>query len=280
MEIRDAQSVVMGQNVVIGGGWASGDTITNATVYVYDINRDNWAIHSIAPTYWSALTTYHSQLLLAGGKEVDSGSVTNFVYVFKNGQWRRSRPSMMLSCYGASAVSRERHLIVAGGIDLHDKATNTVNVFDGKSWTIAKSLPKKCRYMKSVLNNDAWYVCGGVGQGCEIYSASLQSIVDSTPGSQSKVWTKLPPTPHQYSSVAVVSQQLLAIGGGKPLTPAVHAFSPLSQSWLHVGDLPVPLGYTCSLTLPNGELMTLGGNYCDKVFIGQLKSKECDFCMC
>ena len=282
VKMYDVQSVLMGHNVIVGGGWTSAGSTADATVYIYDINRDYWGIHSIAPTYQSALTTYNSQLVLAGGIEVASGSVTNSVRVFENGEWCPSIPAMTVARWGASAVSRGQHLIVAGGVSTRTIGgyTDIVEVFDGRSWSTAQSLPQRCWYMQSVVYNDVWYVCGGGGQGCEVYSAPLQSIVESTRDTQSTVWTKLPPTPHGYSSITLFGQQLLTIGGGlSSPTSAVHAFSPHSQSWPHVGDLPVALHSTCSLTLPNGELMTLGGTtgtgYSDSVFIGQLRGKKC-----
>ena len=177
--------------------------------YIYDINRDYWGIHSIAPTYRSALTIYRSQLVLAGGMEVASGSVTNSVHVFENGEWSPSIPAMTLARRGASAVSRGQHLIVAGGDTYY--YTDIVEVFDGRSWFTAQSLPQKCGYMKSVVYNDVWYVCGGLEQGCEVYTAPLQFIVESTRDTQSTVWTKLPPTPHWYSSIAIFGQQRLTI---------------------------------------------------------------------
>ena len=288
VKIQDLQSVLMGHNVIVRGGLTPGDS-ADATVYIYDINRDYWGIHSIAPTYLSALTTYRSQLVLAGGREVASGSVTNSVRVFENGEWCPSIPAMTVARYGASAVSRGQHLIVAGGVrDSTDYTisytvggyTDIVEVFDGRSWSTAQSLPQGCAYMKSVVYNDVWYVCGGERQGCEVYSAPLRSIVESTRDTQSTVWNKLPPTPHPFSSIAIFGQQLVTIGGGGMLSPtsAVHAFSPRSQPWPHVRDLPVALHSTCSLTLPNGELMTLGGGtdtcqLSDRVFL--LRGKEC-----
>ena len=278
VKLSNAQSVLMGHNVIVGGRVTSGGPTADATVYIYDINRDYWGIHSIAPTYRSALTTYRSQLVLAGGVEVARYSDTNSVRVFENGEWCSSIPAMTVARHGASAVSRGQHLIVAGGVTIGGY-TDIVEVFDGRSWSTAQSLPQRCGYMKSVVYNDVWYVCGGLEQGCEVYSAPLQSIVESTRDTQSTVWTKLPPTPHMISSIAIFDQQLLTIGGGPP-TSAVHAFSPHSQSWPHVGDLPVVIHSTCSLTLPNGELMTLGGDtdmieFSDRVFIGQLRGMEC-----
>ena len=279
VKMKDVQSVLMGHNVIVGGGETPGDSTADATVYIYDITRDHWGIHSIAPTRWSALTTYRSQLVLAGGMEVARYSGTNSVHVFENGEWCPSIPAMTVARYGASAVSRGQYLIVAGGITIVGGYTDIVEVFDGRSWSTAQSLPRGCVYMKSVVYNDVWYVCGGAKQDCEVYSAPLQSIVESTLDTQSTVWTELPPTPHQRSSIALFSQKLLTIGGGLPPTSAVHAFSPHSKSWPHVGDLAVALYSTSSLTLPNGELMTLGGTtgkgYSDRIFIGQLKGKEC-----
>ena len=192
VKIQDLQSVLMGHNVIVGGGVTLGGRTADATVYEYDINRDFWGIHSIAPTYLSALTTYRSQLVLAGGMEVASDSVTNSVRVFENGEWCPSIPAMTVARYGASAVSRGQHLIVAGGCRTYRDYTDIVEVFDGRSWSTAQSLPQRCGYMKSVVYNDVWYVCGGIKQGREVYSAPLQSIVKSTRDTQSTVWTKLP----------------------------------------------------------------------------------------
>ena len=115
-----------------------------------------------------------------------------------------------------------------------------------------------------------------------MYSAPLQSIVESTKDFQSTVWTKLPPAPYMYSSIAMYGQQLLAIGGSD--TTAVHALSLHSQSWLHVADIPDALYSTCSITLPNGKLLTLGGytcktkgKYSDRVFIGKLEGMKWDY---
>ena len=223
---------MIGHKVILGiGTTADLDSTADATIYMYDINRDYWDVHSIAPTYLSALTTYQSQLVLAGGREVASDSVTNSVYLFENGEWCSSIPAMTVARSSASAVSSGQHLIVAGGyIDLDYEETDIVEVFDGHSWANAQPLPEACCDMKSVLYNDEWYVCGGEGQGNEVYSAPLQSVVKSIQSIQPTVWTKLPPAPHQYSSLAISRQWLLAVGGGWPPTSAVHAFSPHSQS--------------------------------------------------
>ena len=132
VKMHNAQSVLMGHNVIVWGGVASDGHTSDATVYIYDVNRDYWGIHSIASTRWSALTTYRSQLVLAGGWEVASDCLTNSVHVFENGEWCPSIPAMSVARHGASAVSRGQHLIVAGGGTIVGGYIGIVEVFDGR----------------------------------------------------------------------------------------------------------------------------------------------------
>ena len=57
------------------------------------------------------------------------------------------------------------------------------------------------------------------------------------------VWKTLPDTPLVESAAASLSGSLLAVGGWDdktPVSPAVHVFLPLTNSWVRVttGDLP------------------------------------------
>ena len=59
---------------------------------------------------------------------------------------------------------------------------------------------------------------GGMGQGKEVYYASLDSLVASCQPSEKplpSVWKRLPDVPHDYSSRTVVfGNRLIAVGGG------------------------------------------------------------------
>ena len=119
--------------------------------------------------------------------------------------------------------------------------------------------------MKSAVLNGHWYLMEGEGQRKEVYYASLDSLVASCRPSEKPlhfVWKILPDVPHDYSSTAVFGNRLIAVGGVGYLSLAsssIHAYSPHTQSWVHVGDMPDRLDSTCTAVLPTGELMVIGG---------------------
>ena len=56
----------------------------------------------------------------------------------------------------------------------------------------------------------------------------------------------------------------MAIGGQSryyagSVFSSIHAFSPATSSWIHVGDLPRPHTDCGAVTLPSGELFVVGG---------------------
>lgn len=248
-------------------------------ILVYDIRRDLWEIHSRSPTRSPALTTYHSQLVLIGGREIATHRATNIVFVWQEREWRPSLPPMTLARYRASAISSGSHIIVAGGLvtPTHSTVDSTghVEVFDGHFWMIVQSLPMACRCMKSALHNRMWCLGGGEEQGSEVFRATVQSIVDSTrQPTQPQVWTRLPPIPHQICGIASFGQQLVAIGG-RPDNTMISAYFPPNQSWVHVEDTPsfssLPPLSSCALALPTGGLMVVTES---GAWIGQLKGMK------
>ena len=141
--MRNAQAVVLNNKVYVGGGDIPyGATYTN--IYTYDHTMDTWETLQ-SPTRYSALTTYHNKLLLVGGREASTDQITNQLWVFEEGEqtWTQPLPPMPTRRCGASAVSTQDHLIVAGGYNVGGDL-NTVEVFDGQQWVTADPLPVSC----------------------------------------------------------------------------------------------------------------------------------------
>ena len=261
--MRDAQAVVLNNKVYVGGG-LTGDVTAAANVYTYDLTTDTWETLQ-SPTRFSALTTYHNKLLLAGGEETSTGQTTNQLWVFEEGEqtWTQPLPPMPVRRWRASAVSYQDYLIVAGGYNL-----NTVEVFDGHQWVTADLLPKRCYFMKSTSHDGHYYLMGGYDQGTSVFYTSLQSLVEkatqhppTSPSNtdQPSVWKTLTDTPHQHSSTTILGRALVAVGGW-PNQSSLHLYFPLTQSWLAAGEMPLEDIYgTCTVTLPTGETMVIGG---------------------
>ena len=261
MPMRDAQAVWLGDKLYVGGGW--GSRRDEARLYIHTPNANTWS-HINTPVYWFALITYHSQLVLVGGRElVEAGPVTNKLWTFTgHDQWRNTLPSMEIKRHRASAVEFADNILVAGGEDDNWRNVDIVEVYNGHHWAEAQFLPRSCYHTKSTVLNGHWYLMGGMVQGKDVYYASLDSLVASCRPSEKplpSVWKRLPDVPHVRSSTAVFGSRLIAVGGGYPPSSSIHAYSPHTQSWVHVGDMPAELVSTCTAVLPTGDLMVIGG---------------------
>ena len=259
VSVKNAQAVVLGNKVYIGGG--SMHPMLPPRLLVYDFTEDSWDIID-TPIQWYAFTTYHSKLVLVGGRDPITREATNELWVLdEQYHWTQPLPPMTIKRYKASAVSVGDHLIVAGGQGgSHDCPLDEVEMYDGRQWKKVESLPKPCWWMASTLHGGDWYLGGGMGQGSEVYCTSLESLmVTSERDGQTSVWKKLPDAPVKRFATVMFRDQLMTVGGGSPLDSALHAYSPNTNSWMHVGDLPVACHSTCTVVLPTGELLVVGG---------------------
>ena len=155
--MSDAQAVVLGDKVYIGGGDSTHHS--QAVLLIYDYSNDSWETLD-TPTVNYALTTYNSQLVLVGGRDPNSKHVTNQLWALdEQWQWTQSLPPMTTGRSWASAVSMDHYLIVAGGHDEH--ILDVVEVYDGQYWRKVQSIPKASCSMKSCLLKGIWYLAGG-----------------------------------------------------------------------------------------------------------------------
>ena len=253
-----AQAVVLKNNVYM-------DPRPSSRLLIYNINEDLWDILD-TPSEDYALTTYHFQLVLVGGVDPDSGKTTNQLWVLdEQDNWTQPLPPMITKRYQASAVSVDDHLIVAGGCGGGYAGTlKLVEVYDGHQWRQVQPLPRACSWMKSAVLEGNWYLAGGMGQDSKVYHTCLESLIASSyaeEAGQTSVWKKLPDAPPQWSTLAVLRNYLIAVGGGYKYssTAVMHAYFPSMNTWVHVEDIPIACHSPCTLVLPTRELLVVGG---------------------
>ena len=144
--------------------------------------------------------------------------------------------------------------------------------------------------MTSVTITDTWYQLGGTGTDRKrihtVQYAPLTTLVQKATSpthqsaSQISVWKTLPDTPLVGSAAASLSGNLIAVGGWDDKTPssqAVHAFFPLTNSWVRVttGDLPKPRYNCTAVQLSSNQLLVVDGcddqdTYTKTVFLGSI----------
>ena len=271
--ICDATAVWHEDKLYIGGGWTPGGLRCNARLYIYTPTNDTWDAPIDTPVFGFFLTTFHSQLVLIGGRifitENFEGEHTNKLWTLgEDGEWQETLPPMSIKRRNTCAVSYGDHLLVAGGWTLHG-SSNVVEVFNNINdhWTFAQPLPMSYYDLKCAILDQHWYLVGGKSgsladnvQEKAVHYASLESLITSSETSSS-VWKRLTDVPKTYSSPAVFGSRLIAIGGSgvSSCSSVIHAYSSHTKSWIHVGYMRFATSSTCSAVLPTGELMVVGG---------------------
>ena len=266
----DGHAVWLKDKVYIGGGEILGSRRSEARLYIYTPATDTWTTLN-TPVYHFGLTTYHSQLVLVGGREyvgenVFGRELTSKLWTLsEDGQWKKTLPPMPMPCRTyTSAVSHGDHLLVINDDYPHTNAY----VYNGHHWASAQCPPQQLRSIKSTVFNGHWYlmVRGGI-----IYSASLDSLLASCQPSEtsqpSSLWKRLPDTPSGSCFPTVFGNRLVVVGirsTDTSTTTSLHAYFPLTQSWLHMADAPIsfiPLNFfsPCAVPLPTNELMIVTG---------------------
>ena len=270
VSVFNAQAVVLKNKAYIGGG--SLYPGPSSRLLVYDFTKNSWDTLE-TPTDQYALATFHSQLVLVGGKYPDTEVATNQLWVLdEQDHWTQPFPPMKTERYRASAVSVGDHLIVAGGCSggvigggvigggvigggvIGDAvALDVVEVYDGHQWKQLRSLPRALWRLKSAVLGGNWYLAGETKQVCKVYYTSLESLIaTSQKAGQTSVWKNLPDAPLQWSTLAVFRNQLITLGPGRNYNSAVHAYN--TDSWVHVGDLPVACYFPCA-PVPTGDML-------------------------
>ena len=144
--------------------------------------------------------------------------------------------------------------------------------------------------MTSVTIADTLYQLGGAGTDNKrihtVLCAPLTTLIQKATlpthqsANQISVWKTFPDTPLVESAAASLSGDLLAVGGRDdktPSSPAVHAFFPLTNSWVRVttGDLPEPCHACTAVQLSSNQLLVVGGKdgedkHTKTVFLGSI----------
>ena len=296
--MNSAQAVVMGEKVYMGGGHTE-SIEDDHQVFQYDPSQDEWSRLPPHQVILFAMAQFMGHIITVGGWIPGGGGVTGKVYRFKeqSQKWEESLKPMPTARFRFSLATTQSAIIASGGdIDFKDGnpvPCTTVEVYSSETsqWHTADSLPVLCVLMTSATITDTWYQLGGFSTDNKVVPtvlyAPLTSLIQraTSPTHQSasrmSVWkTALPDTPLLGSAAASLSGSLLAVGGfkkGRRVSPAVHVFLPLTNSWVRVttGELPEPRYGCTAVQLSSNQLLVVGGRDDQKkrtktVFLGSI----------
>ena len=260
------QSVVIGDTVYVGGGYAHND---RDMCTVMKLEQDQWTKLPEYTARYFAMTSLANRLVLVGGNDPRNNKPTNQLAVFESGEWTHPYPPMNIARTFSTAVSFNNHIIVAGGRD--DKGrTSSVEVLDvaSRRWYIAQSLPNPQTELKSTLIRNTLYLMGGFDHTRSatktVYHVDLNELIAKALSNLDTptLWQTLQEVPLVYSAPLSIGRSLLAVGGRddrRNPRSSIHLYQPDTRRWVKVGDLPTArYNCTCSV-LPSGEVIVAGG---------------------
>ena len=272
-----AHAVMMEEKVYIGGGTTKR---VEYRIFQYDTSKDEWSCLPPCQTIYFAMAQFERNLITVGGL-IPGVGVTGKLYHFKyrSQMWEEFLKPMPTARCQLSVATTKSAIVASGGVtDIRDSKAvlcATVEVYSSETsqWHTADPLPVSCRCMTSVTIADTFYQLGGSRTDdkaittvlCAPLTMLIQNATSSTHKSASRmsIWKTLHDTPLKQSAAAILSGNLLAVGGCKKRTAstAVHVFLPSSNSWIRAttGDVPEPCCVCTTVQLASSRLLVVGG---------------------
>ena len=263
------QSVVVQGIVYVGGGVAATDE-NNYIVMEYDTHSGKWDMLPPFKLCYFAMTVINNQLVLVGGEDMqERKSKLLGVWRTYSKKWIHPYPNMPTARSGASAVTYDKWLIVAGGWSDDGPRLSTVEVLNvnTKQWYTGTPTPTAFTEVKTAIVGDLWYLIGGYSDDfTEIgraYSVSLPVLISQVNSTQRdpQIWKSISGLKIHYPTPLSISGSLLALGGKTmdktDAVTTIHHYQWVR--WVKVGDLLFPRCLcTCSV-INNGEVLVAGG---------------------
>ena len=182
----------------------------------------------------------------------------------------------------SDVLSLQSALVVAGGLAL--SYIDAVEIFkpDTSQWYRTDPLPTACLNITLVAIGNTSYSLGG-WNGSYLNQALYASVDDllgnAVPANQTThsgssdtqpAWKTLPNTPTYQPAAAMLAGNLLAIGGKETSEEGatkkeVYMYSPSTNSWIYISDLPAPRSDTAAAVLSSTEVLVIGGEDGDSV---------------
>lgn len=248
-------------------------------MHCYDPSEDKWTDLPPLPVHSFGLGQVNGKLVVVGGKSEDNQRTSDvYMYDPRSEEWVK-KTSMQIPRASSTVVGLKSALVVVGGHS--NEYVDIVEILNPHTLKKQKSepLPTAASNMSVFpINENECYILGGyrpssISCPCEnkVFHAKLDNLLrkvipteHTTPVDIQPAWKQLPDTPTYQPAAAMLVGSLLAIGGwetseGKIASTKVHAYSPSTNSWVHINDLPAPRAVTTAAVLSPTELLVIGG---------------------
>ena len=254
--------MIRGIVYVGGGGTSSLDD--RYLIQQYSPTDDTWSTLPPAPVYFFGMGDLNGQLVIVGGR-TRQHYVTGKVHTLNSStqKWVESIAPMPTARSRPAVYSQPSCLTVVGGGDQRGKYLSDVEIFmpHTSQWHKTTS-PAPSPLTTTVINNKCFIAEYSSTKVYQLCMSLQQTTTDSANTPQVITeWTNLCDLPHSGCCLCSINGCLLAVGEGSwrnPIT-TILGFSPITNTWKTVGELPEPRRHCTTVLLPTGELLVMGG---------------------
>ena len=268
------------------------------TIYCYDPSQDKWTEPLPSPPVkFFGLGQINGKLVTVGG-EKKRNETANEVYTYEESlrsrKWKQAIPPMPTARWYPGVLSLQSVLVVVGGQGVAAPSnvdTTIVEIYkpDTSQWYRTCGLPKNQAdsALPLIAIGDKCYTLGGSDLN-QIFFASVDDLLRyAVPAAANQIthiarhrdtksaWKELCETETFSPAISMLAGNLLAIGGGEHVRymgTKVYMYSPSTNSWIYVGDLPVQQAGAAVAVLSSTEILVIGGWIDDSEIFERLNS--------
>ena len=265
-----ASAILHNEKVYVMAG-AAPDKDTLRYVFTYDISSNHWDKLPPPGHIKGILQIIDGSLSVIGGRNINTGEVTNKVSTFINNSWTQHYPNMSKPRFTPGVATNSDHVIVAGGRrDINTWYDDIELLYYKQSPHWIKSyvsLPEPMAIISLTISDDLLYIAGYVTsdgkRSNKAYKVSVDkitsSVAPSSTSSQTVQWTTIPSTPHYLTAIIPGSCPPVIIGGRLQGVPTAD-IAMLKQSWSKVASLSSPRLVVAVLPINCESILVIGGS--------------------
>ena len=290
VKMSQGLAIVVKGKVYYGGGVCQNDD-QKYYIHCFDPVQHKWSTLVRVSVRYFGLGEIRNELVTVGGSTSNNAKTGALnVYNEASQNWKRTIKPMPTARNSPAVVSLPTGLIVAGGwlhtkskSEIDQESTNIVEIYSIKTeqWQSTYSLPVTSNNSKMVTCDNTVYLIGGRDgmkkKSSKVFTALVdesepairkedRTLVDHT-DSLICAWKEVTSTPFFCPSAGSVLAMPLALGGqddnDKP-AQGIHAYSPSSNSWVKIGDLPYSVAFPAIVSLTSIEFLMIGGEDVNK----------------
>ena len=274
--ITGATAIVIARNVNVCGGTC--DVASARVVQVYDLDKATWTKLPPAPQYCSQAVAINNHLVLIGGREASSRSISNMVSTWTGQGWQQDIPAMPTKRFQPGVTTCGTYVIVAGGRAADNQTLlNSIDVLHTTTllWSTPANLQLPRPMFRIQITVSATHICVASAiitcDATTMTGTSSKSVWQLPVSKLTKVlmgedhslhdWEEIAPTSYHGLALLQHTAHPLAVGGhesGKA-TSNIAVYDPRSNKWSTVGQLLEPRARCTVVSLSRHSFLVCGG---------------------